>query len=68
MDFPYFASLKEITQEADSVSGSAINGSRENRKPIKPPNDLDVYSLGEKIVIFFTPFREKILGDTYRYQ
>ncbi|MFT7560502.1 MAG: hypothetical protein ACI93R_002422 [Flavobacteriales bacterium] len=63
-----FASLEEIKREADSVRGSAIAGSRETRTPIDPPNDLDVYSSAEKTVLFFTPFREKALGDTYRYQ
>ncbi len=63
-----FASLADIKKEADSVRGSAVAGSRETRAPVEPPSEIDVYSTAEKMVIFFSPFREKSLGDTYSYE
>lgn len=63
-----FLSLAEIKQEADAIRNSPIAGSKETREPINLPNKLDVYSTAEKTVIFFSPYREKTLGDTFRYQ
>ncbi|TYK67252.1 hypothetical protein [Colwellia echini] len=63
-----FYSLAEIEQEANAIRGSAIASSRKTRTPIQPPTTLDVYSNVEKTVIFFSPFREKTMGDGYSYQ
>lgn len=66
----YMQSLEEIKHQAILVRNSSIAQSREPRKPAELPkaNSLDVYSPTEKMVIFFSPFREKALGDIYRYQ
>ena len=66
----YFETLEEIQHKAMLVRNSPIAQSREPRKPAVLPkaNSLDVYTPSEKTVIFFSSFREKALGDTYRYQ
>jgi len=66
----YFETLEEIKHQAMLVRNSPIAQSREPRKPVALPKDniLTVYTPTEKTVIFFSSFREKALGDTYRYQ
>ncbi|WP_163931696.1 hypothetical protein [Paraferrimonas sp. SM1919] len=65
-----FDNMETIKKKALLVRNNPIVSSREPRKPVSLPNSdsIDVYSPTDKISIFFSPFRDKALGDTYRYK
>ena len=65
-----FHSMKKIKTQAELIRNNPIASAKKAREPIKLPKagSLTVYSPTEKTVIFFSPFREKSYGDTYRYQ
>lgn len=63
----FFASLDEVKKAAVLVRNSAIMGSKKPKIPVALPTQLKVYSNAEKMVLFFSPFREKNLNDTYRH-
>ncbi|MEH6347564.1 MAG: hypothetical protein V7785_20885, partial [Bermanella sp.] len=65
-----FDTMKIIKEKSYLVRNNPIASSKEARKPIKLPNSnsIDVYTPAEKKVNFFSLFRAKALGDTYRYK
>ncbi len=65
-----FDSLETIQKQSHLIRNNPIASSKKPRAPIKLPikKDITVYTPTEKIVIFFSPFRDKKIGDTYRYQ
>lgn len=65
-----FDTMETIKKKAHLVRNNPLVSSREPRKPIELPNadSIDVYSPTEKTSIFFSPFRDKALGDTYRFK
>ncbi len=65
-----FHSLDEIKQQAIGMRANMIVGAKKVREPIASPKreTFEVYSPVKKVGLFFTPFRLKKLGDTYRYQ
>jgi len=65
-----FDTMQEIKKQSNLIRNNPIASSKKPREPISLPKagSLRVYTPTEKTVIFFSPFREKSLGDTYRYQ
>ena len=62
-----FWSLADIQQKALALRNSMVVRTKRELEALKPPKSLDVYSDAERMVLFFSPFREKSLGDNYRY-
>ncbi len=65
-----FNTMSVIKKQALLVRNNPIASSKKPREPIALPaaGSLTVYTPTEKMVIFFSPFRDKNLGDNYRYQ
>ena len=65
-----FDTMKVIKEKSYLVRNNPIASSKKARKPIKLPNSssIDVYTPAEKKINFFSLFRAKALGDTYRYK
>jgi hypothetical protein len=64
-----FQSLDEIKKQAIGMRANITMGAKKVRQPIALPQQkyFDVYSPVKKADLFFSPFRLKKLGDTYRY-
>ena len=65
-----FDTMEVIKKKSHLVRNNPIASSKKPRSLIKLPSSksIDVYTPTEKEIIFFSPFRSKNLGDTYRYQ
>lgn len=65
-----FDTMPEIKKQAHLIRNNPIASSKRPKEPIALPtaDSLTVYTPTEKMVIFFSPFRDKSLGDGYRYQ
>jgi len=70
VDVALFDSLEMINKKSNSARNSMIVGAKKERPLVNASdaNSLDVYSPTEKVHLFFSPFRMKPVGDTYRYQ
>lgn len=70
VDTEVFDTMETIKRKSLLVRNNPIASSKKPRSPVKLPTSksIDVYSPTEKEVIFFSPFRNKTIGDTYRYQ
>jgi len=70
VDSDVFATIVDIKKATLLSRTNAIVAYRKEIKPIKAPTEdsLTVYSPTRKTVIFFSDFRAKENGDTYRYQ
>jgi len=70
VDVAIFDSLETIKKKSNSARNSMIVGTKKERPMVKASaaKSLDVYSPTEKVHLFFSPFRMKPIGDTYRYQ
>jgi hypothetical protein len=64
-----FHSLDEIKKQAIGMRANLIGGAKKVRQPITSPKQeyFDVYNPVKKVDLFFSLFRLKKLGDTYRY-
>ena len=70
VDTDIFATMPDIKKAILLSRTNAVVAYRREITPIKPPTEksLSVYSPTRKVVIFFSDFRAKKLGDTYRYK
>ncbi len=70
VDSEVFDTMEIIKQKSHLVRNNPIASSKKPRSLIKMPtsNSLDVYTPTEKEIIFFSLFRNKKIGDTYRYK
>lgn len=70
VDGESFDTLEQIQHKSNIERNSMIVKAKKDRPLLDPvmANDLDVYSPIEKIHLFFSPFRSKEIGDSYRYQ
>ena len=70
VDSEIFDTIEIIKQKSNLVRNNPIASAKTPRSPVKLPTaeDIDVYTPTEKEVIFFSLFRNKSLGDTYRYK
>lgn len=70
VDSAIFDTMEVIKEKSLLVRNNPIASSKEARKPVKLPNSrsIDVYTPTEKKVNFFSLFRAKTIGDTYRYK
>jgi len=68
-DRSIFDSLEDIKKESHLMRNSPIARSKKPREPVAAPKkaSLEVYTPTEKVNIFFSQFREKALGDGYRW-
>jgi len=65
-----FDTIEVIKKKSHLVRNNPIASSKTPRKPVELPSSkaIDVYTPTEKEVNFFSLFRDKAIGDTYRYQ
>lgn len=65
-----FDTMPEIKKQANLIRNNPIASSKKPRDPVTLPaaGSLTVYTPTEKMVIFFSPFRDKDLGENYRYR
>ena len=70
VDHEIFDTMEIIKKKSHLVRNNPIASSKTPRSPVKLPTakSIDVYTPTEKEVIFFSPFRSKAIGDTYRYK
>lgn len=68
VDNKLFDSLEAISKQSHLLRNNPIASSKAPRKPVALPKSesLVVYNPAEKVNLFFSPFREKYEGDTYR--
>ncbi len=65
-----FDTMDVIKKKSHLVRNNPIASSKTPRALVAMPTDksIDVYTPTEKELIFFSPFRNKAVGDTYRYK
>jgi hypothetical protein len=65
-----FDSLEDIAKKSNAARKSIIGGTKKVRDLIDPTQakTLKVYSPTKKINLFFSPFRGKKAGDSWRYK
>ncbi len=70
VDSEIFDTMEIIKKKSHLVRNNPIASSKKPRSLVKLPTSksIDVYTPTEKEVIFFSPFRNKAIGDTYRYK
>ncbi|MFC3151888.1 hypothetical protein ACFOEK_12680 [Litoribrevibacter euphylliae] len=70
VDSKVFDSLDQIQEKSNRERNSMIVKAKKQRElvEVSDAQSVDVYSPLEKVHLFFSPFRSKPLGETYRYQ
>jgi hypothetical protein len=70
VDAEIFDTLAVIKEKSNRERNSMIVKAKKDRPLVDSASaqSLDVYSPTEKVHLFFSPFRNKSLGDSYRYQ